>query len=113
MAVVRKLIEDVDGTIGQLVLELTLKNIREALYKIKQIVFNQVWIQRDYNMNHSGAFEISDILQYDTSPASLIRALGMNESRVSFAGIHYPQSFIQRTKRPFRTVPLADTKVFL
>lgn len=82
MGVVRELIERVDSNIGPLVLDLSLKNIREALYKIKQIVFNRLWIQRDFVMNHSGAFEITDIRQYNTSSASLIRALGMNESRV-------------------------------
>lgn len=82
MNVVRELLEKIDSEVCAFVLELRLKNIRETLSCLKEIVFNKTWIQREAPDNKSGAFVIGNIHQYKPTSASLIRAIGMKESVV-------------------------------
>lgn len=82
MRVVKQLINKVDSQMLEFILNATLGNIREAFNKVKQIVLNKRWIQRDFTPRTPGAFSIYDLNQYDVKPASLIRALCMNESAV-------------------------------
>jgi len=82
MRVVMQLITQVDNRMLDFILNSTLGNIREAFNKVKQIVLNRRWIQRDFVPQSPGAFSIYDLNQYDVKPASLIRAFCMNESAV-------------------------------
>ena len=82
MQVVMQLLDQVDAKVKDFILDLTLRNIREAMNRIKQLVLNKRWIQRDYETTHTGAFVIADLQQYNVTSASLIRALGMNEGSV-------------------------------
>lgn len=82
MQVVMELLERVDNRISEFILNLTLGNIREAMKWIKRLVLNRRWIQRDCATKHPGAFEISDLKQFNVTPAALIRSIGMNEGYV-------------------------------
>ena len=82
MGVVLELLDTIDAGVCQFVLDLRLKNIRETLSCLKELVFNKRWIQRECSEDVSGAFKIGDISQYKPTYASLIRAIGMNESNV-------------------------------
>lgn len=82
MDVVLQLLTKVDNHMTEFVLNATFGNIREAFIRIKQIVLNKRWIQRDYIPKTPGAFSIYDLTQYDVKPTSLMRALCMNESIV-------------------------------
>lgn len=114
MQVVMKIVNRVDDNIGDFVLDLTLKNIREALRKVKEIVFNKQWIQRNLTLHSPGAFQITDIDQYRTNPASLIRALGMNESIVynSRESI-IPNLLYNEVNNNMELFPLLTLKYFL
>ena len=82
--IVMQILTKIDNHLGEFILDLTLRNNREAMRWIKQLVFNKQWIQRNSltGQNNSGAFEISDFSQYRITQASLMRAIGMNESTV-------------------------------
>lgn len=80
--VVKYLLQDIDSDIGKFILDLNLNNIRKSLTTLKKIIYNKRWIQRDYREETPGAFAIDDIKKYDTTLATLIRALGMDESQV-------------------------------
>ena len=84
LEIVMQILNKVDIHMGDFILDLTLRNNREAMRWIKQVVFNKQWIQRNTlaGQNDNGAFEISDFSQYRITQASLIRAIGMNESTV-------------------------------
>ena len=82
MRVVMSLIENIDKQLADFIDDLTLGNRPEAMRCIKQLVLNKRWIQRDTVIGQSGAFLISDLTQFHVTQASLIRAIGMNESNV-------------------------------
>lgn len=82
MNVIKFVLVDIDDTVGDFLLNLNIKNARSTLSTIKTLVYNRRWIQRDYKETVSGAFRIESIRQYDTTPATLIRAIGMEESQI-------------------------------
>lgn len=71
---------DIDASIGDFILNLKIGNIRKALSVTKRIVYNKQWVQRDYTEDSMGAFTIDTVKDYDLTPATLIRAIGMGES---------------------------------
>ena len=81
LEIVIQILERVDNQMSDFILDLTLRNNREAMRWLKQVIYNKRWIQRD-EADNNGAFEISDLRQYRVTQASIIRALGMNESTV-------------------------------
>lgn len=82
MNVIKFVLVDIDDTVVDFLLNLNIKNARSTLSTIKTLVYNRRWIQRDYKETVSGAFRIESIRQYDTTPATLIRAIGMEESQI-------------------------------
>lgn len=80
--VVLLLIENIDSSIGDFILNIKIRNIRKALSLTKQIVYNKKWIQRDYAEVVQGAFSIDSVKDYNVTPATLIRAIGMRESMI-------------------------------
>ncbi len=77
----------IDSSIGEFILNLKIRNIRKALSVTKRIVYNKQWIQRDYTEDSAGAFTIDSVKDYDITPATLIRAIGMRESLVYCSNI--------------------------
>lgn len=80
--VVLLLISKIDTSVGKFILNLNIRNMRKALSLTKKIIYNRQWIQRDYTEEMSGAFSINSIKDYDVTPATLLRAIGMGESLV-------------------------------
>lgn len=81
------LLVGIDSSIGEFILNLKIQNIRKALSVTKRIIYNKQWIQRDYIEESSGAFTIDSVKDYDTTPATLIRAIGMRESTIYSSNI--------------------------
>ena len=84
MSVVIQLLKRIDSRIGTFILNLTLSNNREAMDIVKKLIFNRMWLQNDHQSRRIRRSSLDDITlsQYNTSAANLIRAIGMNESRV-------------------------------
>lgn len=72
----------IDSSIGEFILNLKIRNIRKALSVTKRIIYNKQWIQRNYTEESAGAFTIDSVKDYDITPATLIRAIGMGESLI-------------------------------
>lgn len=87
--VVLLLITDIDSSVGDFILNLNIRNMRKALSLTKKIVYNRQWIQRNYTESVAGAFSINSVKEYDVTPATLIRAIGMEESVVYDSDISY------------------------
>ena len=77
----------IDSSLGEFILNLKIRNIRKALAVIKQIIYNKQWIQRDYSEEIAGAFTIDSVKDYNITPATLIRAIGMGESQIYCSNI--------------------------
>ncbi len=114
MQVVKQLLDKVDTHVIDFILDLTLRNMRESMTRVKHLVLNKRWIQRDYISEHPGAFVITDLEQYNVKPASLIRAIGMNESVVynSSASI-IPNLLYNDNLSNIEIFPLLTLKYFL
>lgn len=72
--------------IWQLIVDLELKDLRTSLSTLKKLIFNSRWIQRDSSLSTEGAHKVEallkDLEERNINSASLIRALGMEESLV-------------------------------
>lgn len=79
---VLKILVGIDSSIGEFVLNLKIRNIRKALSVTKRIIYNKQWIQRDYTEETAGAFTIDSVNNFDITPATLLRAIGMGESLI-------------------------------
>lgn len=77
----------IDSSIGEFILNLKIRNIRKALSVTKRIVYNKQWIQRNYVEETAGAFTIDSVMDFDITPATLIRAIGMGESLIYSSNI--------------------------
>ncbi len=82
LEIVLAIINKIDSSIGDFLLNLKIRNMRKALSAAKRVVYNKRWIQRDYIENTNGAFTINSVEDYDITFATLIRAIGMGESNI-------------------------------
>lgn len=82
LSIVKYILLEIDSSIGELILNIEIRDIRNALTTLKELIYNKQWIQRDYNGNLEGAFSIDTVNLFSVTQANLIRALGMKESLV-------------------------------
>ena len=85
LSIVSTILKRIDNTIGEFILNLNIRNVRKALSTLKTMIYNKQWIERDYYEEVPGAFTISTINEYNLTPATLIRAIGMEESLIYFS----------------------------
>lgn len=82
LQIVLEVISGIDNNVGAFLLNLKIQNMRKALSVTKRIVYNKLWIQRDYIESTAGAFTIDSVKDYNITQATLIRAIGMGESLI-------------------------------
>ena len=61
LEVVRSLLVDIDADIGQFIIHLNVNNLRESFVTLKMLIYNRLWIQRDFQETSDGAFSITSI----------------------------------------------------
>lgn len=114
MGVVVQLIEKIDNRMMEFILNATLGNIREAFIRLKHIVLNKRWIQRDCALQKPGAFSIRDIEQYEVTPTTLMRAFCMNESMVYNSTASFVPNLLCNTQNnDMELIVLLTLKYFL
>lgn len=80
MSVINELLTKLDKQYGIFIQNLNIRNIRNSFMLLKDIVYNTLWVQRDSFYDMAEGFEISDLKQFSTSQANIIRAIGMGEN---------------------------------
>lgn len=76
--VIEEILKRMDNKVGEFILQLNLKDIRQSLNSLKTLSFSRR-LQKQTNEYISGAFQINSIEQFDLSVINLVRAVGMGD----------------------------------
>lgn len=78
VSVVDEIIRRTDESVGNFILQLNLKDIRQSLSTLKSLVFNKK-LQKAANEEIAGSFNIQSVEQFDLSQINFLKILGLGD----------------------------------
>ncbi len=78
--VVNTILQSMDNTIGDFVLQLELKDIRKSMKKMKELVLHK-GLQRKSDEEIEGVFQISSAEQFDLTRVNLVKVIGLDNKK--------------------------------
>lgn len=112
--VVNTVLESMENSIGDFILQLELKDIRKSMAQTQELVLHKGLQKFSDEQAVAGAFQIDSKEQFDLSRVNIIRTLGLNNRKYyTFQSSIIPNLLFNESKVGMELYPLLTLKYFL
>ena len=112
--VVNTVLQKMENSIGDFVLQLELKDLRKSMAKMQDIILHKGLQKQTNDEIASGAFEIDSVEQFDLTKVNLIRTIGIGDYKYySDLYSEIPNLLYNERQDGFELYPILTLKYFL
>lgn len=112
--VVNTVLKEMEGNIGDFVMQLELKDIRKTMSKLQELILHRRLQRQSDEEIAAGAFRIDSVEQFDLTRVNLIRTIGLgNKMYYADAISIIPNLLINEQEEGFELYPLLTLNYFL